>query len=128
MDLHGGGMGMDGQQHPQRRRAVDIEERRRQNRDAAARHRQRQQERLSTLERHEAVLQQRVSELRTEIMSLHNQREGLPQPARDPLTTTLLSMLETVDGLRSSLDRCVDESVAVVKELRCIARATERKE
>ncbi|PIA14064.1 hypothetical protein COEREDRAFT_89022 [Coemansia reversa NRRL 1564] len=99
----------------------EVTERRRQNRDAAARHRQRQQERLDGLEKREAILKQRVGELELGIETLKHEREGLELPKRDTFTDTMLGMLVNVDELRNSLTKCMNDSKSIINELEHIA-------
>ncbi|KAJ1727859.1 hypothetical protein LPJ72_005732 [Coemansia sp. Benny D160-2] len=104
-----------------RRLGIDIEERRRQNRDAAARHRIRQQQRLDELEYKEVLLKQRLVELQLEVDALRRQREGLRPVIQDPFTATILDMISSADALRSGLLQTSRESSEIVLELRRLA-------
>ncbi|KAJ2746121.1 hypothetical protein GGI20_001606 [Coemansia sp. BCRC 34301] len=92
------------------------ENRRAQNRNAAARHRQRQQQRLGEWTRREAILKQRVSELEVEVEVLRRGRAGLRLPERDPFTATILEMLGDVNSLRASLVQYASESQLLVDD------------
>ncbi|KAJ2713228.1 hypothetical protein H4R19_002357 [Coemansia spiralis] len=111
------------QRQPARRRTVGIEERRRQNRVAAARHRQRQLDRLDSLERQEAVLRQEAEELQEELDAVRSSRSGAPRPPPDQFATAIVEMLETVESLRSSLVKCLDASALVVQEIQHLSEA-----
>ncbi|KAJ2761947.1 hypothetical protein H4S06_000936 [Coemansia sp. BCRC 34490] len=100
-----------------RRLGIDIEERRRQNRDAAARHRIRQQQRLDELEYKEVLLKQRLVELQLEVDALRRQREGLRPVIQDPFTATILDMISSADALRSGLLQTSRESSEIVLEV-----------
>ncbi|KAI8319774.1 hypothetical protein GQ54DRAFT_264751, partial [Martensiomyces pterosporus] len=104
-----------------RQHDADVEQRRQQNRDAAARHRQRQQSRLDELVRKEAVLKQRVAELEREVQALQRGRVGLPLPERDTFTDTIVEMVDSVDALRAGLKQCTEECESLVSELVQIA-------
>ncbi|KAJ2657557.1 hypothetical protein IWW48_004469 [Coemansia sp. RSA 1200] len=104
-----------------RRLGIDIEERRRQNRDAAARHRIRQQQRLEELAYKEVLLKQRLVELQFEVDALRKQREGLRPVIQDPFTTTILDMINSADTLRSGLLQTSKESSEIVLELKRLA-------
>ncbi|KAJ2722920.1 hypothetical protein GGI07_002996 [Coemansia sp. Benny D115] len=101
-----------------RRKLAELEIRRKQNRDAAARHRQRQQRRLEELTHKEAVLSQQVSELELEILTLRRHREGLEAPERDSFTTSILAMIDNVNEMRNSLMQYTVESQELVLEVR----------
>lgn len=109
----------DGCPQPPSRRQKSTEKaehRKEQNRMAAARHRQREQDRLSVLTTREAMLKQRVSELELEIDILRKHREGLPAPERDPLTSAIIKMTKDVSDLHSNLARCLSETQTLVEE------------
>ncbi|ORX73322.1 hypothetical protein DL89DRAFT_91385 [Linderina pennispora] len=60
---------------------VDLELKRQRNRDAAARHRLRQQRRLDGLAKKEEILRQQVEEIQLEINTMRSGRLGLPVPS-----------------------------------------------
>ncbi|KAJ2529050.1 hypothetical protein EV175_007401, partial [Coemansia sp. RSA 1933] len=96
--------------------ASGIEERRRQNRDAAARHRVRQQKRLDELAYKEVILKQRLGELEVEVEALRKQREGLQAPQQDPFTATVLEMIKSADELHADLAHTSQESKKTIRE------------
>ncbi|KAJ2844704.1 hypothetical protein IWW36_005076, partial [Coemansia brasiliensis] len=98
------------------RRESNIEERRRQNRDAAARHRQRQQARLNMLAMKEAVLRQQVSELELELEIVRRSHQGLSVPQRDTHTQTLLDLLDSVKDLQVNLLQSSNDSQELLIE------------
>ncbi|KAJ2486925.1 hypothetical protein EV174_000825 [Coemansia sp. RSA 2320] len=103
-----------GRRKRDRRRPLESEQRRTQNRNAAARHRLRQQQRLDGLIRREAVLKQRVSELEIEVLVLRRGRAGLPLPERDSVSASIIGMLKDVDSLRTCLSRYTTESQLLI--------------
>ncbi|KAJ2403101.1 hypothetical protein GGI23_000240 [Coemansia sp. RSA 2559] len=100
-----------------RRSGTAIEERRRQNRDAAARHRMRQQKRLDELAYKEVILKQRLGELQLEVEVLKKQREGLQAPRLDPFTETILEMIDSAKELHDNLSRTSQESEQTIHEV-----------
>ncbi|KAJ2673997.1 hypothetical protein GGI25_004482 [Coemansia spiralis] len=100
-----------------RQKKVNIDVRRKQNRDAAARHRQRQQSRLDELTFKEAVLRQRVTELKSEINALKTAREGQQTAQYDTFTAALLSTMEAVDVLQANLLQASHDSLQLITDV-----------
>ncbi|KAI9501425.1 hypothetical protein BX070DRAFT_236903 [Coemansia spiralis] len=106
-----------------RQKKVNIDVRRKQNRDAAARHRQRQQSRLDELTFKEAVLRQRVTELKSEINALKTAREGQQTAQYDTFTAALLSTMEAVDVLQANLLQASHDSLQLITDIQDVAKS-----
>ncbi|KAJ1954241.1 hypothetical protein EC988_002540, partial [Linderina pennispora] len=97
---------------------VDLELKRQRNRDAAARHRLRQQRRLDGLAKKEEILRQQVEEIQLEINTMRSGRLGLPAPSRDRFTDTVLELSSSVGELKKALTMHAQDCLSLTDEVR----------